>query len=104
MAMLLASRCAATSARFMRRQLVSGVAENALGRGIGVEQRALLSGAAAASSDTSGPKKKKYLNDPSLRVRIVPMFNDNYGALCDAWRTDRVATRCHGLIRSRLSD
>ncbi|KAI9905175.1 hypothetical protein PsorP6_013791 [Peronosclerospora sorghi] len=27
----------------------------------------------------TGKNKRKYLNDPSLRVRIVPMLEDNYG-------------------------
>lgn len=26
--------------------------------------------------------KKKFLNDPSLRVRVVPMLEDNYGDGC----------------------
>jgi hypothetical protein len=32
-----------------------------------------------AAASAANPKKK-YLNDPSLRVRIVPMLTDNYGA------------------------
>jgi septin family protein len=29
--------------------------------------------------DQNPTKKKKYSQEPCLRVRIVPMFNDNYG-------------------------
>lgn len=28
-----------------------------------------------------GAKKKQYHNEPSLRVRVVPMFADNYGTV-----------------------
>ncbi|GAB9469859.1 Hydroxyacylglutathione hydrolase [Globisporangium polare] len=43
--------------------------------------RSVSTGAAPASATTSAaaPKKKKYHNEPSLRVRVVPMFSDNYG-------------------------
>jgi hypothetical protein len=82
--LLLASRCATASARLLRRPLVGGVAAHVLVCGGGVEQRAFLSGAAAG---LAGAAKKKYLNDPSLRVRVVPMFSDNYGA---SWVVYRV--------------
>lgn len=37
------------------------------------------------ASEAAAQKKRKYLNDPSLRVRIVPMFSDNYGAFGAPW-------------------
>jgi hypothetical protein len=35
------------------------------------------------NATTPPKKKKKHYRDPSLRVRIVPMFQDNYGALLE---------------------
>jgi hypothetical protein len=34
----------------------------------------------SASKEEPPKPKKKYHNEPSLRVRVVPMFADNYGA------------------------
>lgn len=38
--------------------------------------------ALSTATSTGAPeRRKKVHNDPSLRVRVVPMFTDNYGAL-----------------------
>lgn len=94
--LLLATQCATASARLLRRPLVGGVAAHALARGGAAGQRAFLSGAATGSA---GAAKKKYLNDPSLRVRVVPMFSDNYGASRVVGRLASVVGRgCRGLV------
>lgn len=53
------------------------------GRSYSVDLRSWSRGYGTGARAAAEPQKKRqYLHEPSLRVRVVPMFTDNYGASC----------------------